>query len=176
MSHRIKRWLNHPLALLTCGAIALRLLMFIGRGDYVAFDEGFYLLLGRNLWDWNGFTLSGLRHIALSPLFPILAGGLNLLMGDPVWAGRIVAALTSGLLVVPCWFLFRRISSRRTAFGGCAIILVLPALTPFVAPVWMGWDLWVGAEPVLHLFLYTGLAISLRAFQDARIEIGRAHV
>jgi len=55
------------LTLLTVAAIALRLLMFLGRGDYVAFDEGWYLLLGRNLLNGDGYTLAGLRHTVLSP-------------------------------------------------------------------------------------------------------------
>ena len=38
----------HPVVWLTAGACALRLLAFLGRGDYVAFDEGWYLLLGIN--------------------------------------------------------------------------------------------------------------------------------
>ncbi|MFW6079923.1 MAG: ArnT family glycosyltransferase, partial [Gemmatimonadota bacterium] len=157
-----------PLAL-AAAAIALRLLLFLGRGDYVAFDEGWYLLLGQNLFDGGGYRLSGLRHVALSPLFPILAGALDMLVGDPVWAGRIVAALTSGLVVVPCWFIFRRFAGRRTALLACAFVVVMPSLAPFVAAYWVGADLWVGAEPLLQLLLYTGIAFVLRGLDDGSV-------
>ncbi|NIQ52337.1 MAG: hypothetical protein GWN71_02345, partial [Gammaproteobacteria bacterium] len=30
-------------------------------------------------------------------------------------------------------------------------------------PFWIGWDLWVGAEFLLHLGLYSGIALALRA-------------
>lgn len=163
-----ERAIPRTLAALTLGAIVVRILMFFGRGDYIAFDEGWYLLLGQSLWAGEGYRLTGLRHTTLSPLFPLLAGALGRLLGDPVWAGRIVAAVTSGLLVLPCWFIFRRIAGRRTALLGCVIVAVMPSLAPFVAPEWVGWDLWVGAEPVYHLFLYTGIALVLHAVERRR--------
>jgi 4-amino-4-deoxy-L-arabinose transferase-like glycosyltransferase len=144
-------------------AVTLRLLMFAGRGDYIAFDEGWYLLLGRNLFAGDGYTLTGLTHTTLSPLFPVLAGAMDLLTGDIVWSGRIVIAVAAGLLVVPCWYLFRSLAGRRTALLGCILVIALPALAPFVAPYWIGWDLWVGAEPLLHVLLYSGLTLALHA-------------
>ena len=158
--------LPRSVILLTLGAIALRLMLFVGRGSYVAFDEGWYLVLGRNLWSGEGYTLSGLQHVALSPLFPILAGGLGRLLGDPIWAGRIVAGISSGLLILPCWSIFRRLAPPRVALTGVAFVAVAPSLAPFVVPYWIGWDLWVGAEPVLHLFLFTGIALFLRGWEE----------
>lgn len=158
----------HPLWWLAGGAISLRMLLFLGRGDYLAFDEGWYLLLGRNLMTGDGFTLTGLRHIALSPLFPILAGATDLIVGNAIWAGRLVAAVTGGLLVVPCWFMFSRMGGRRTATIACILVAVMPSLAPFVVPFWIGWDLWVGAEPLLHLLLYTGIALALRGLALSR--------
>lgn len=153
----------HPLWVLAPAAIALRLLYFLGRGHYVAFDEGWYLLLGRNLFAGHGYTLAGLQHVALSPLFPVLAGALELVLHDAVWAGRVVAAVSAGLLVVPCWFIFRRLAGRRTALIGAGFVAVMPSLAPFTVPFWIGWDLWVGAEFLLHLGLYAGIALALRA-------------
>lgn len=152
------------LLLMVVGAILLRLALLLGRGDYVAFDEGWYLLLGRNLWGGDGYTLSGLQHVTLSPLFPLLAGGLTGIIRDPVWAGRMVAAVSSGLLVVPSWYVFRRLGGRSAALVGALFVSLLPSLAPFVVPYWIGWDLWVGAEPLLHLFLFTGIALFLMAW------------
>lgn len=151
-----------PLLVLCALAVVLRLVLLLGRGEYVAFDEGWYLLLGQSLWEGEGYRLTGLRHVTLSPLFPVLAGGMGRLLGDPVWGGRVVAAVASGLLVLPCWSIFRRLAPERTAFLGCVLVATAPALAPFVAPWWIGWDLWVGAEPLAHLLLYGGIALFLR--------------
>lgn len=154
--------------ILALSAVLLRLVLFLGRGDYVAFDEGWYLLLGRNLLAGEGYTLNGLPHVALSPLFPILAGATGDLLGNLVWGGRVVAAVTSGLLVLPCWSIFRRLAGRRTALLACGIVAVIPSLAPFGVPFYIGWDLWVGAEPVLHFFLYSAVALYLRAWEGHR--------
>ena len=148
------------------GAVLLRLALMLGRGDYVAFDEGWYLLLGQSLWSGNGYTLSGLPHVALSPLFPIVSGAVGLILGDAIWAGRLVAAVAAGLLVLPCWSIFRRLAGERVAYVGAVLVAVMPSLAPFVVPYWIGWDLWVGAEPLLHLFLFTGMALFLRAWES----------
>ncbi|HEX6589365.1 MAG TPA: glycosyltransferase family 39 protein [Longimicrobiales bacterium] len=178
----LERWrsalVRRPVLWLALLAILLRVLMLFGRGSYVAFDEGWYLLLGRNLWSGAGYTLSGLDHVTLSPLFPILAGGLSVLTGDAIWAGRLVAAICAGLVVVPAWYLFRRLADERIATHAAAFVAVMPALCAFTVPFWIRWELWVGAEPVLHLFLYSALALALRAFDrptaSAAIACGAA--
>jgi hypothetical protein len=155
-------WRNRVLGL-AAGAILFRLLLFLGRGDYLAFDEGWYLLLARSLFTGDGYSLIGIPHITLSPLFPILAGGVGSLLGNWVWGGRVVAALASGLLVLPAWAIFRRLAPPRTAFATVILVAVLPSMAPFVVPFLIGADLWVGAEPLLHLFLFSGVALWLRA-------------
>ena len=152
--------------LLAAAAILLRLLLLVGRGDYIAFDEGFYLLLGRSLVTSDGYSLIGIPHIALSPLFPILAGGAGWLLDSWVWGGRVVAVVAAGLLVLPAWAVFRRLAERRVALIATALVAVLPSLAPFVVPFWIGADLWVGAEPLLHLLLYTAVALWLKADEE----------
>ncbi len=149
--------------LLAAGAVVLRLVLLLGRGDYLAFDEGWYLLLARSLFTGEGYSLVGFPHISLSPLFPVLAGAAGELLRSWVWGGRVVAALASGLLVLPAWAVFRRLAPRRTALIAVALVAVLPSMAPFVVPFWIGADLWVGAEPLLHLFLFLGIALWLRA-------------
>jgi hypothetical protein len=149
--------------LLALAAVILRFALLLGRGDYLAFDEGWYLLLARSLFTGDGYSLVGFPHTALSPLFPVLAGAVGVLVDSWVWGGRVVAAIASGLVALPAWAVFRRLAPDRTAFVAAALVAVMPSLAPFVVPFWIGADLWVGAEPLLHLFLYSGLALWLRA-------------
>ncbi|MFO7894463.1 MAG: hypothetical protein R6U63_12075 [Longimicrobiales bacterium] len=157
------RGFPRPVLLIAAGAVLLRLLLLLGRGDYLAFDEGWYLLLARSLFTGDGYSLVGFPHTALSPLFPVLAGAAGAVLDSWVWGGRLVAAVASGLVVLPAWAVFRRLAPERTALVAAALVAVLPSLAPFVVPFWIGADLWVGAEPLLHLFLYTGVALWLRA-------------
>lgn len=157
--------------LLAAAAIALRLILFLGRGHYLAFDEGWYLLLARSLFTGDGYSLVGIPHITLSPLFPLLAGAAGEMAGSWVWGGRIVAALASGLLVLPAWSTFRRLGSENVAFIGALLVAVIPSMAPFVVPFWIGADLWVGAEPLLHLGVYTGISLWLWGLASQRAAV-----
>ena len=140
-------------------ALVVRALAFLGRGDYVAYDEAWYIILGRNLIEGRGYTLAGLRHVSLSPLYPVVVGGTDALTGNGVLAGRILACVFGALLVFPGYFLFRRMGGHRVAAVAALFIAVLPALAPFAAPQWVGWDLWVGAEPLYHFLIFSALAV-----------------
>ncbi len=161
-------WRIRVLAL-AAGAIVLRFLLLLGRGDYLAFDEGWYLLLARSLYTGDGYSLVGIPHVTLSPLYPLLAGAVAVAVDSWVWGGRIVAATASGLLVIPVWYVFRTVTSARTAFSTALLVAVLPSMAPFVVPFWIGADLWVGAEPLLHLLLFTAIALWLRADRNGHL-------
>ena len=163
---------SRRVAWLAVGAIVFRLILFLGRGDYVAFDEGWYLLLGRSLMHGDGYSLIGIPHVTLSPLFPALAGLVGALLGDWVWGGRLVAAIASGLIVLPVWAIASRLAAPRIAFAAAVLAASLPSLAPFVAAYWVGADLWVGAEPLWHLLFYAAVACWLRAVDEDRPSSG----
>ena len=150
---------THSLAWIALVALVVRALAFLGRGDYVAYDEAWYTLLGRNLIEGRGYTLAGLRHVTLSPLYPVVVGITDALTGNGVLAGRILACVFGALLVFPSYYLFRRMGGHRVALVAALFIAVLPALAPFAAPKWVGWDLWVGAEPLYHFLIFSALAL-----------------
>lgn len=171
MSRDPRALLRHPLTWLLTLALVVRIGAMVGRGDYVAYDEAWYLILGRNLLEGRGYTLAGLRHVTLSPLFPIVAGFVDALIGNAVLAGRIIAVISGAALVAPCWFLFQRLAGARVALLACLFVALLPSLAPYAAPRWVGWDLWVGAEPLFHVLLFCALACFARGLEQER---GRA--
>ncbi|MDP3773521.1 MAG: hypothetical protein Q8Q85_04575 [Gemmatimonadales bacterium] len=89
------------------GALLVRLVLLVARSDYVVHDEGYYLLIARNLAAGHGFSLNGLPHVALSPHQPLLVAGLTLAGMPLLWASRLLAAVAGALLVVPVAFLAR---------------------------------------------------------------------
>ncbi len=106
---------------LVSGALALRIVLLVARGDYIVYDEGYYLLLARSLRAGTGFTLNGLPHVALSPLQPVLVALASAAGAPDLWASRILAALCGALLVFPVAALARLAGGEKA---------VLPAASP----------------------------------------------
>src|SRR5215212_8635078 len=106
---------RRSLVFLVSGALFLRLALLWLRGDYIVFDEGYYLLLARSLRAGQGFTLNGLPHVALSPLQPLVVAGLSFLGIPDLWASRLLAALCGAALVIPVAVLAYRWFGRRGA-------------------------------------------------------------
>lgn len=143
-------------------ALLVRILLFAGRGDYIGFDEGWYLLLADSLANGKGYRLSGLQHTTFSPLFPALVAMVHAAGVSLITAGRVVSCVASALLVLPAWALFRQLADRRTALLGTAVAMALPSLMAFV-PFWSGRELFVGgSEPLFHFLLYGALAVLVR--------------
>jgi hypothetical protein len=140
-------------------ATAVRVLAMAARGHYIATDEGYYLLLGQNLWHGRGYTLNGLPHITFSPLYPVLTGAFAFVTG-PVWAGRVVTVLAGCLLLIPVWVVARRLGGWTTARAATLLLAVLPALVAFV-PGFSGRELYEGgSEPLFYLVVFGALALT----------------
>lgn len=145
-------------------ALALRLALLLMRGDYIVYDEGYYLLLSRSLVSGHGFTLNGLPHVALSPLQPVLVAALSLVGIPDLLASRLLGAACGALLVFPVAALARRAGGERVAVPAAAFTAVLPALMSFI-PFFPGrsWNLYFGSEPLFLLLAFWAVACAARA-------------
>jgi len=148
-------------------ALALRLVLLVARGDYIVYDEGYYLLLARSLRAGQGFALNGLPHVALSPLQPVLVAALSALGVPDLWASRLLAAVCGAGLVVPVASLARRAGGPRAALAASAFTAASPALMSFV-PFFPGesWNLYFGSEPLFLLLAFGAVAAAARATED----------
>jgi 4-amino-4-deoxy-L-arabinose transferase-like glycosyltransferase len=158
---------RRALWLVALGALALRLAMLLGRGDYIVYDEGYYLLLSRSLRAGHGFTLNGLPHVALSPLQPVLVALLSLAGVPDLWASRLLAAVCGALLVFPVAALARLAGGPRAGLPAAAFAAVSPALMSFV-PFFPGqsWNLYFGSEPLFLLLAFSAVAAAVRLEMD----------
>lgn len=134
------------------------------RGDYIVYDEGYYLLLARSLRAGHGFALNGLPHVALSPLQPVLVALVAAIGVPDLWASRLLAVLAGGLLVLPVAALGERIGGRRAGLGAALLVALSPALMTFV-PFFPGrsWNLYFGSEPLFLLLVFGAVAAAARA-------------
>jgi hypothetical protein len=158
---------RRTLWLVALGALALRLAMLVGRGDYIVYDEGYYLLLARSLRAGHGFALNGLPHVALSPLQPVLVALLSFTGVPDVWASRLLAAVCGALLVLPVASLAELAGGPRAARSAAVLTAVSPALMSFV-PFFPGesWNLYFGSEPLFLLLAFSAVAAAARATAD----------
>jgi 4-amino-4-deoxy-L-arabinose transferase-like glycosyltransferase len=155
---------RRALWLAALAALALRLALLVARGDYIVYDEGYYLLLARSLRAGQGFTLNGLPHVALSPLQPVLVALASAAGVPDLWASRLLAALCGSLLVLPVADLAGRAGGPRAALAAAAFTAASPALMSFV-PFFPGesWNLYFGSEPLFLLLAFGAVAAAARA-------------
>ncbi|HVM43166.1 MAG TPA: glycosyltransferase family 39 protein, partial [Gemmatimonadales bacterium] len=155
---------RRALWLIALAALALRLVLLVARGDYVVYDEGYYLLLARSLRAGHGFTLNGLPHVALSPLQPVLVALLSAVGLPDLWASRLLAAVCGSLLVFPVASLGRRAGGPQAGVAAAVFTAASPALMSFV-PFFPGesWNLYFGSEPLFLLLAVGAVAAAARA-------------
>ncbi|MDO8665379.1 MAG: glycosyltransferase family 39 protein, partial [Gemmatimonadales bacterium] len=159
--------IRRDIGLAVGGALLLRLVLLHARGDYIVYDEGYYLLIARNLAGGHGFSLNGLPHVALSPLQPLLVAGLTLAGVPLLWASRLLAAVAGALLVVPVAFLARRWYGERAGLAAAFFAAASPALLTFL-PFFPGerWNLYFGSEPLFLLLGASAIVAAIRATDD----------
>lgn len=110
------------LVLAVVAGLAVRLVLQ-RRYTPLASDSVHYVLLARALASGQGFVSGGSQHpdLSRSPMLPLLTAGVVRATGlDALSAGRFTVAFTSALLVVPLFFLTRRL------FGALAALAALP--------------------------------------------------
>ena len=158
MSERRRIWA------VAAGALAVRLTLVLARGDYIVYDEGYYLLLARSLRAGAGFTLNGLSHVALSPLQPVLVALASAAGVPDLWASRLLAALCGALLVFPVASLARLAGGAKATLPAAVLTALSPALMSFV-PFFpgQGWNLYFGSEPLFLLLAFSAVTCAVRA-------------
>jgi len=161
-----KNW-RRPAALAL--VVALALLARVGlalQERVIRWDEPDMLLLGRNLLSGRGYCIvEGVPDLHYSPLFPLVAGPLYLLTGNPELAGELPYVVFGALLVLPAYLLARRLYGHRVAFI-CAILLAfLPSLTANV----LYWG--TMTEPLYVFLLLVGLYALSRCLSEESLAL-----
>ncbi len=150
-------------------ALLLRLLLLSARGDFLEFDETFYLLIARSLVSGEGFRMNGLPQIAFPPLPALLDASLGLVFSNLVAASRVASAAIGAALVFPAAALARRAFGSAEGRLSALLIAVMPSLMTFV-PIHRSYaeSLYFGPEPLyVLLFACAGLILA-RAAATAR--------
>jgi 4-amino-4-deoxy-L-arabinose transferase-like glycosyltransferase len=145
-------------------AVVLRILYALPR-HACAVDESFYLWLARNLFSGEGFTYyCGEPELHFTPLFPIVLGMLQWIVGDWEAVSRVAYVIFGGLLPLPVYLLAREMHGRRVALTASVLAAILPA---FTSGVLFAETL---SEPLYLFFLFWGLHQAFLASRDLTLK------
>lgn len=127
----------------------------------IRWDEPDYLWLGKNLLTGRGYTITGVPETHYTPLFPLLAGSVYLLTGNPEMGSAFWYVLLGALLVVPVYFLAKRMYGRQIAVLGAVLVALFPGLSSAV----LYWG--TMTEPLFILLVYAALwGVAVAVEQD----------
>lgn len=138
-------------------SLACRLIL-IQFKDVVGTDEVIYLALGKNLWHGLGFRLLDHPITTCPPLLPIVAGFFSLFTKNLELGTNFTYVAFGGGMVVPYFYLSRRIYGARVARRASFFLSFFPGL--LLSFYWgsMTGPLYTFLLVTALLFLHKGLA------------------
>lgn len=117
---------------IAAGALALRAALIATRGDFLEFDESFYILIARSLREGRGLDLNGLPAVAFPPLPAFFLAFLDAVFGSMLAPSRAASAILGALLVVPVHRVGVRWFGRRAGLAAALLAAVCPTLMSFL--------------------------------------------
>jgi len=157
-----ERWQgNVGLAFVLLVALILRLgLASLPR--VIRWDEPDYLWLGRSFWLGHGYTITGVPELHYTPLYPLLVGPVYILTGNPELASAFWYVLLGGMLVLPIYFIGRRLYGARVALVGALLVALFPGLSSAI----LYWG--TMTEPLFIFLVYCAAWLALIALDEGR--------
>lgn len=152
---RMSRWVRNRelwiLLALVVVSLALRTTLVARVDRIVRWDEPDYLILGKHLFTGEGFTVSGRPELHYAPLFPITTGLLYPLTHNMKLNSDIGYVFFGTLLLLPFYWLARRLFGVRIAVLATAFLCLYPPLTAGV----LFWGTML--EPLYLFLLFSSL-------------------
>lgn len=135
--------------ILAVAAISLKFFLLSERLLYIDPDEGYYLILARNLITGNGYTFNGLPNVVFPPLLSILIAFFYLICQDFQFSLIFITAFSGGLLgIVSYKIAQKKFSSYFPLLCTFLVLFIyqlnafLPIyLTPYVQVLYRGSDI-----------------------------------
>ncbi|MBC7237205.1 MAG: glycosyltransferase family 39 protein [Chloroflexi bacterium] len=129
----------------------------------IRWDEPDYLWLGKNLLSGQGYQINGVAELHYTPLFPILAGSVYWLTGDPELGSAFWYVSLGALMTLPIYGIARRLYGPRVALVAVLLVAIFPALSSAI----LYWG--TMTEPLFLFLVYNGVWASLVALESDRL-------
>jgi 4-amino-4-deoxy-L-arabinose transferase-like glycosyltransferase len=134
-------------------AFVFKMFLLSQRSLYIDPDEGYYLILARNLVHGNGYAFNGLPNIIFPPFLPLAIAFLYLLVHNLQLSLNIITALSGTLLGVIAYLIARKKLPVLARFGCFLLVLFSLELNSFLpVPLRYTHVLYRGSD-ILNCFL-----------------------
>lgn len=164
------------LALLLLVSILLSIYLFF-RTYVISLDGAFqYIPMVKDFA--SGFFKEGFQKTGQQPLYPLLISGVSYGVKDFELAGKLVSSFFGILIILPVYYLGKRVFGQQVAFISVLLLIIHPHIRRFSADVlkestylfflasaiWFAWKTIQGEKKYLYLFipLFSTLAYLVR--------------
>lgn len=135
--------------ILAVAAISLKFFLLYERLLYIDPDEGYYLILARNLIAGNGYTFNGLPNVVFPPFLPILIAFFYLICQDFQFSLIFITAISGCLLGIISYKIAQKKFSSLSPVLCAFLVLFIHQLnaflpiyqTPYVQVLYRGSDI-----------------------------------
>lgn len=134
-------------------AFVFKLFLLSQRSLYVDPDEGYYLLLARNLVNGDGYGFNGLPNIIFPPFLPMAIASIYVLIHDLQLSLNIITALSGTLLGVIVYLIARKKISRLASFGCFLLAMFSQELNAFLPAALRYTEVLYRGSDILNCFL-----------------------
>jgi 4-amino-4-deoxy-L-arabinose transferase-like glycosyltransferase len=156
-------------------AFAFKMILLSQRSLYIDPDEGYYLILARNLVTGSGYTFNGLPNIIFPPFLPLAISFLYIFVRNFQLSLSIITALSGTLLGVTAYLIARKKLSTLASFGCFLLALFslqlnsfLPVPVSYTRVLYRGSDI-LNCLLVLASVYWTILLLEKDRYRDAAL-------
>ena len=122
-----------PLIVIVLASFVLRLVATLGYAGFIDGEGSEYARIAQNLLSgvgYVGIATEG-KQLFFPPLYPLLIAGITLTTGDAEISARLVSLVSGTLLVLPVYFIARRLYGELVGLGASALVGAHPFLIWF---------------------------------------------
>jgi 4-amino-4-deoxy-L-arabinose transferase-like glycosyltransferase len=134
-------------------AFIFKLFLLSQRSLYIDPDEGYYLLLARNLVHGNGYGFNGLPNIIFPPFLPLAIAFIYVFLHNLQLSLNIITALSGTFLGVIVYLIARKKISRLASFGCFLLALFSHELNAFLPAALRYTEVLYRGSDILNCFL-----------------------
>ncbi len=150
-------------------AFVFKLYLLYKRRPYIDPDEGYYMVLARNILTGNGYALNGLPNIIFPPFLPGCIAAFYILCRDLQFSLGLVTALSGSLLGIIVFVIARRKVSPGLALLGSFLALFAYQMNAFLPVVSRYIDtLYRGSDTLNCCLIFAALYFSIRFLETGR--------